>query len=396
MTSKIQHSKGSTLATRGTWILALALVAGPGAWAQQDQPPPPPPPQDSHQQQQNQQDTQGQQQGDQQQQSAPQDQQQAPNPNRPAPRNRRVLSTDRLPNSQAPDGQSQDAQQQDGQQPDVPQQQGTPDGRRGDRPYRGGQGNGQGDGQRVEPARLAPDTLTLPKGTVLQIRTNDFLSSDHSKKGDHFTATLQQPLVVNGFVVARRGQTIEGEVAGAQKAGRVKGVSQLGLTLTDVALVDGQTIPIQTELWQGSGGTSHGADAATIATTTGLGAAIGAAANLGTGAAVGAGAGLLTGIGAVLLTRGRPTIIPPETELTFRLTDAVTINTAATNKQAYRLLQQDDFGNGRGGRRPGGPYVAGYRGGYPCGPYGPCYGPPVYYGPYPYFYYGRPWGWRRW
>ena len=363
--------KGSAGATRGTWVLALALVAGPGAWAQQDQPPPP---QDQQQQQQNQQDTQGQ----------PADQQQAPTASRPAPRNRRVLSTDRLPNAQPQDNQQPNGQVPDDQQPP---QEGAP---QGNRPYRGG----QTDTRRITPVRPAPDALTLPKGTVINIRTNEPLSSDHSKKGDHFTATLQQPLVVNGFVVARRGQTIEGEVVGAQKAGRVKGVSQLGLKLTDVALVDGQSIPVETELWQGSGGTSHGADAATIATTTGVGAAIGAAANLGTGAAVGAGAGLLAGIGAVLLTRGRPTIIPPETELTFKLTDAVTINTT-DNKQAFQLLRQEDFGsNGRGGRRPGGPYVAGYPP-PPCGPYGPCYvGPPVYYGPY--FYYGRPWGWRRW
>jgi hypothetical protein len=383
MKSTPKRFEASALATRGTWVLALALVAGPGAWAQQDQPPPPP--QDQQQQQQNQQDTQGQppaQQGD---------QQPAPNATRPAPRNRRVLSTDRLPN-----GQPQDAQQPNGQAPDDQQQGGQPQQGppQGNRPYRGGQPGGQTDTRRITPARPVPDALTLPKDTVINIRTNEPLSSDHSKKGDHFTATLQQPLVVNGFVVARRGQTIEGEVVGAQKAGRVKGVSQLALKLTDVALVDGQSIPIGTELWQGTGGTSHGADAATIATTTGVGAAIGAAANLGTGAAVGAGAGLLAGIGAVLLTRGRPTIIPPETELTFRLTDAVNINTT-DNKQAFQLLRQEDFGNnGHGGRRPGGPYVAGYPP-PPCGPYGPCYvGPPVYYGPY--FYYGRPWGWRRW
>jgi hypothetical protein len=353
MTSTPQSYKAPTVATRGSWILALALVAGPGAWARQDQPPPPP---DSQQQQQNQQDTQGQ-------------QPPAPDANHPAPKNRRVLSTDRIPGAQPQEG-----QQPNGQAPDD-QQQGAP---QGNRPYR----SGQQDTRRITPARPVPDTLTLPKSTVINIRTNEPLSSDHSKKGDHFTATLQQPLVVNGFVIARRGQTIEGEVEGAQKAGRVKGVSQLALRLTDVALVDGQSIPIDTELWQGTGGTSHGADAATIATTTGVGAAIGAAANLGTGAAVGAGAGLLAGIGAVLLTRGRPTIIPPETELTFRLTEPVTINTT-DNKQAFQLLRQEDFGNGHGGRRPGGPYTAGYPPPYPCGPYGP-------------YFYGRPWGWRRW
>jgi hypothetical protein len=379
MTSTPQNYKASTVATRGSWILALALVAGPGAWAHQDQPPPP---QDAQQQQQNQQDTQGQPP-----QAAPQDQS-APNPTPPAPRKRRVLSTDKLPNAQPQDGQQPNGQAPDDQQQGAPPQQGQ---RQGDRSYR----SGQQDTRRITPARPVPDTLTMPKGTVINIRTNEPLSSDHSKKGDHFTATLQQPLVVNGFVIARRGQTIEGEVDGAQKAGRVKGVSQLALRLTDVALVDGQSIPIDTELWQGTGGTSHGADAATIATTTGVGAAIGAAANLGTGAAVGAGAGLLAGIGAVLLTRGRPTIIPPETELTFRLTEPVTINTT-DNKQAFQLLRQEDFGNGHGGRRPGGPYAAGYPPPYPCGPYGPCVvGPPVYgyYGPY---FYGRPWGWRRW
>jgi len=375
MKSTSRQWKASAMATRGTWVLALALVAGPGAWAQQDQPPPP---QDQQQQQQNQQDTQGQ----------PPDQQQAPNASRPASRNRRVLSTDRLPNAQPQDNQPPNGQAPDDQQQGGQPQQGPP---QGSRPNRGG----QSDTRRITPARPVPDALTLPKSTVIVIRTNEPLSSDHSKKGDHFTATLQQPLVVNGFVVARRGQTIEGEVVGAQKAGRVKGVSQLALKLTDVALVDGQSIPVETELWQGTGGTSHGADAATIAGTTGVGAAIGAVANGGTGAAVGAGAGLLAGIGTVLLTRGRPTIIPPETELTFRLTDATTINTT-DNKQAFQLLRQEDFGgNGHGGRRPGGPYVAGYPPPYPCGPYGPCYvGPPVYYGPY--FYYGRPWGWRRW
>jgi hypothetical protein len=225
-----------------------------------------------------------------------------------------------------------------------------------------------------------PDTLTLPAGTVLQVRTNDYLSSDDSKAGQRFTAVLEQPLVVNGWVVARRGETIQGEVKSAKKAGRVKGVSQLELQLTDLTLVDGQLVPVETALWQGSGGTSHGADAATIAATTGLGAAIGAAANLGTGAAVGAGAGLLTGIGAVLLTRGRPTIVPPESPLSFQITTPVTINTAES-KQAYLPVRPGDY-EARGERRPGRPYPVGYPVPPPyCGYYRPCFVRP--YGYYP-------------
>ena len=48
---------------------------------------------------------------------------------------------------------------------------------------------------------------------------------------------------------------------------------------------------IQSQMVQRNGQTSVGTDAAAVATTTGMGAAIGAAADWGRGAAIGAGAG---------------------------------------------------------------------------------------------------------
>ena len=244
-----------------------------------------------------------------------------------------------------------------------------------------------------------PALLTIPAGTVLVMRLNEPLSSDHNQIGDQFTGTLQQPIVVNGFVVARRGQTVIGQVKEAKKAGRVTGTSRLGVELTNLTLVDGEQAPILTELWKASGGTTHGADAATIAGGTGLGAAIGAAADWGRGAAIGAGAGAALGIGAVLLTRGRPTILEPESQLTFRLVDPVKVDTTHS-QQAFLPVSQEDFGGGRGDRprlrTPGGYYGA-Y--GPPCGYAYPCYYAPGYYAPgyvglYPAFgwgYYGRGW-----
>ncbi len=73
---------------------------------------------------------------------------------------------------------------------------------------------------------VVPDSLTLPAGTVIRIRTNDWLSSDHNHKGDEFTATVAEPIVVDGWVVMRRGQSVVGQVTDAQRAGRVKGVSK--------------------------------------------------------------------------------------------------------------------------------------------------------------------------
>jgi hypothetical protein len=236
--------------------------------------------------------------------------------------------------------------------------------------------------------------LTIPAGTVLSVRVNEYLSSDRNQVGDRVTATLQQPVVVNGYVVARRGQMLVGQVEAAEKAGRVKGTSQLGIELTDLTTADGQSQPILTELWKGSGGTTHGADAAAIGGTTALGAAIGSAADWGRGAAIGAGAGAAAGIGAVLLTRGRPTVIAPETLLTFRLVEPVKVDTTQS-AHAFLPVSQYDYDN-YGGRR-GSRYAGGYQGPnvpapYACGYDAPCY-PPAYaypYGAYPGYYYSYP------
>ncbi len=233
---------------------------------------------------------------------------------------------------------------------------------------------------------VVPDTLTLPAGAVIQIRTNDWLSSDRNHKGDEFTATLAQPIIVDGWVVMRRGQTVVGQVTDAQKAGRVKGVSRLQLDLNQLTLVDGQLVPVQTTLLNASAGTSNGRDAAAVGVTTGAGAAIGAAAAGGSGAAIGAGAGFVASIAGVLLTRGKPTVIPPEDVLTFRLENPMTFSTER-GQMAFRPVTQQDYAQKvRPAVRPRlvRPYPPPY--GYypyPCCAYYPAVG----------FYYGRRWGW---
>ena len=227
-----------------------------------------------------------------------------------------------------------------------------------------------------QPSGPVPANITIPAGKVIFARLNEPLSSDHNHAGDTFTATLDQPIVVDGWVVARRGETIVGTVTQAQKAGRVKGVSHLGLELTDVTVVDGNQLPIKTELWNGSAGTSHGADAGAIATTTATGTIIGAAANGGTGAGVGAGAGALAGIGLVLLTRGKPTVLGPEYPLSFRLKEPVTVSTV-NSVQAFQPVGNDDYNSSQGPRRRGPGYPGGYPAAYPpyyasCGPYYGC------------------------
>jgi hypothetical protein len=245
-----------------------------------------------------------------------------------------------------------------------------------------------------------PPQLNLPAGTWITIRMNQEVSSDHNLPGDSFTATLLQPIVANGFVVARRGQTLGGRVAEAEKAGRVKGTSRLGVELTELSLVDGQQLPIRTQLIQYSGGTSAGRDATAIGTTTGVGAAIGAAADGGFGAGMGAIAGAAASTIGVLVTRGRATVLYPEETVTFRTLQPLTISTEQSD-QAFQAVNQEDYEPNRLQqrivRRPPSLYYPGY---YAGGSYDPFYSP-YFYGPRFYYfsgprYYGGRRYFRRW
>jgi len=251
------------------------------------------------------------------------------------------------------------------QQPDVPPQ-GQPD------------AQAQGQPNQAGP----PQTLTLPAGTVIRVRVEDWISTDRNVTGDSFTAEIDQPIVVNGWVVARRGQAQTGRVSLVKKGGHGEGASQLGVDLPELTLVDGQQLPLQTELFQTSAGTQHDRDAAVIATTTGMGAVIGAIAGRGTGAAIGAGVGATAGIIGVMSTPGKPTVISPETVLSFRLQAPVTVSTDKS-QFAFQPVTQSDYDSHSSQARP--------RMARPSPPpyYSGPYGYPYAYGyPYPYFYPG--------
>lgn len=244
-----------------------------------------------------------------------------------------------------------------------------------------------------------PAALTIKPGTFITVRLNQELSSDRNQQGDVFSASLAQPVVVDGVVVAQRGQTVMGQVAEAVKAGRVSGTSRLGLQLTGLALADGTQANLQSQLVNRNGQTSVGNDVAAVATTTGLGAAVGAAADWGRGAAIGAGAGAAAGLVGVLLTRGHATVVYPETVLTFRIDSPVNVDVARA-PQAFRYIGPDEYDQpvqtNVARRPPPRPYYSPYPYYYP-GYYG--YGYPYAWGPsigIGFGYYGRGhWG-RRW
>jgi hypothetical protein len=164
----------------------------------------------------------------------------------------------------------------------------------------------------------APHVVTLQSGTSLIVRLAETVSTDRKYAGDAFLATLETPLVIDGFIIADKGSKVTGKIAGLQK-------TLVQLTVTEINTTDGQRVAVETALFEKRTEDHRGKDAAKIGGGAALGAIIGAIAGGGKGAAIGAGVGGGAGTGAVLLGRGKPISLPAETQLTFQLTRPATI-----------------------------------------------------------------------
>lgn len=151
------------------------------------------------------------------------------------------------------------------------------------------------------------------------MRTTSTLSTASVQSGQTFSATLAEPLIVDGKVLAPQNADVDAVVVNADKGGRVKGVASISVRLTQLHL-DSGPVAVKTGAYTKEARATKKADAIKVGIGAGIGAAIGAIAGGGKGAAIGAGSGAGAGTGVVLATRGEPAVIAAESLLTFRLT----------------------------------------------------------------------------
>jgi hypothetical protein len=170
-----------------------------------------------------------------------------------------------------------------------------------------------------------PRTATVAAGTTLSVRTTNSMSTKNSQAGNRFEATLEQPLIVDGWTLAKKGALVEGVVADASQGGRVKGKAELSVRLDSLHLADGRVVKISTGAiaQQAKSGTKK--DLVRGGIMTGAGAAIGAIAGGGRGAAIGAGVGAGAGVGTAMATKGPAAEIPAEALMSFRLSAPLTV-----------------------------------------------------------------------
>jgi len=175
------------------------------------------------------------------------------------------------------------------------------------------------------PAPLQPRSVTIANGTLIAVRLSETISTERSRQGDSFMATLDEPLVVDGLVIAEKGARANGRVVDMVEAGRVKGLAHLSLELTSLMLSDSQKVELRTARFEKEGPSSKTEDAQKVGIGAVIGAAIGAIAGGGKGAAIGAAGGGAAGGGVVAATRGKPAVLPAETKISFRVEQPVTI-----------------------------------------------------------------------
>jgi len=226
--------------------------------------------------------------------------------------------------------------------------------------------------------RYAPATgpVTLPAGTLLQLRTSEPVDSKRAKDGEPVQFMVIQDVTAGGVLAIPRGAVVHGVIAEHKNVGSgdLGGSSTLALTLTSLDL-GGRNYPLQSDQFKVKSPNKAGRTVGSAVTGGVIGTIIGCAVGRGAGCAIGAGAGVVGGTALGAAEPGYRAWIPAEALVSFHLAAPITV-APVSPQEAARLAQ---------GLYPGGPAL------YRRGPYGsPYYGygyGPAYYGGYPPPYY---------
>jgi hypothetical protein len=160
--------------------------------------------------------------------------------------------------------------------------------------------------------------VVVPAGTVLTVRLDEAVGSKISQPGQTFSATLANPVEVEGKAVIPEGATASGTVVDAKPLGRFKGGARLQLQLTSVN-ISGKDHAVETSSMVRTAKGKGKRTATMIGGGAGVGALIGGLAGGGKGAGIGALAGAGAGTAGTAFTGNKEIVLPAESALSFKL-----------------------------------------------------------------------------
>jgi len=148
-----------------------------------------------------------------------------------------------------------------------------------------------------------PESITIPAGTRLVIRTVESIDSRQHSAGHRFRGQTEGALVVDGVTAVPRGSFVHGRLIAANQSGRMAGSSELVAEFTDVMIND-QLIPMSTGVLSAQTGGEAGRTVGRTARAAAVGGLMGGSSGARTGARVGLGASILTSGSSVNIPRG--------------------------------------------------------------------------------------------
>lgn len=187
-----------------------------------------------------------------------------------------------------------------------------------------GGANTGGASEAKEAKKTAPEPLVIPAGTTVTVRLGESLSSKTSQAGQGFSATVAQPVTVDGKTVIHEGAGAHGTVVDAKGMGHFKGGALLEVRLDSID-IGGKDQPVQTAAVARSIKGKGKRSGILIGGGAGAGALIGALAGGGKGAAIGALAGGGAGTAGAAFTGNKEIVLPAESALTFKLTAPIEV-----------------------------------------------------------------------
>ena len=179
------------------------------------------------------------------------------------------------------------------------------------------------------PVPPQPKPVSIPDGTVLQIRMIDTIDSATNQPGDRFRATLDTPITIDDKVIVPNGADIEGRVAELKSAGHFAGKPEIALELTALN-VNGRRYSLHTNQYSREGSSRGKNTAAKVGGGAAVGTIIGAIAGGGKGAAIGGIIGAGAGGGVQAATKAPAIHVATEALLSFTLESPLTVTPVAS------------------------------------------------------------------
>jgi type IV secretory pathway VirB10-like protein len=182
-------------------------------------------------------------------------------------------------------------------------------------------------GERVDSRSTvaAFDELVVPADSVVGLQLDSTLSSETAQVEDRVSARVTRDVRVGGRVAIPSGSRVLGAVTVADRGGKMRERSRLGVRFHTLVLADGTNVPIQTDTIYREGDSPSSASSAKIGGGAIGGAIIGGILGGAKGAIIGGSTGAAGGTAAVLAGGRKPVTMTAGSTMTVRVLSPVSV-----------------------------------------------------------------------